>query len=112
MSSVQTAAKPAPLLSSTGITAAYSVSFTLFLRKTSALPNQSIMEIVHVYTKKRSEFGRQPLFSDRPAETNVAIDPDDALRGDFIDKDPVDMAIQYAPEMSEHEVHQTFYNAL
>lgn len=65
-----------------------------------------------MYTKKRSEFGRQPLFGDRPAETNVAIDPDDALRGNFIDKDPVDMAIQYAPEMSEHEVCEIFYNFL
>ena len=57
-----------------------------------------------MYTKKRSEFGRQPLFSDRPAETNTEIKPDDALRKDFIDKNPVDMAIQYASEMSEHEV--------
>ena len=62
------------------------------------------MEIVHVYTKKRSEFGRQPLFTDRPAELNVEIKPDDALRKDFIGRNPVDMAIQYAPEMSEHEV--------
>lgn len=63
------------------------------------------MEIVHVYTKKRSEFGRQPLFTDRPAELNVELEPNDSLRKDFIDKNPVDMAIQYAPEMSEHEVH-------
>lgn len=63
------------------------------------------MEIVHVYTKKRSEFGRQPLFTDRPAELNVELEPSDSLRKDFIDKNPVDMAIQYAPEMSEHEVN-------
>ena len=62
------------------------------------------MEIVHVYTKKRSEFGRQPLFTDRPVELNVEIAPDDSLRQDFIDKNPVDMAIQYAPDVSEHEV--------
>ena len=62
------------------------------------------MEIVHVYTKKRSEFGRQPLFTDRLAELNVEIAPDDSLRQDFIDKNPVDMAIQYAPDVSEHEV--------
>ena len=62
------------------------------------------MEIVHVYTKKRSEFGRQPLFTDRAAELNVEIAPDDSLRQDFIDKNPVDMAIQYAPDVSEHEV--------
>jgi dynein intermediate chain 2 len=63
------------------------------------------MEIVHVYTKKRSEFGRQPLFTDRLAELNVEIAPDDSLRQDFIDKNPVDMAIQYAPDVSEHEAN-------
>ena len=62
------------------------------------------MEVVHVYTKKRSEFGRQPLFSDRAAELNVDIEPEDSLRKDFIDKNPVDMALQYAPDMAEHEV--------
>lgn len=62
------------------------------------------MEIVHVYTKKRSEFGRQALFVDTHAKINCEIEPDDSLRDDFIEKDPVDMAIQYAPEMSEHEV--------
>ena len=62
------------------------------------------MEIVHVYTKKRSEFGRQPLFTDRPAELNFEIAPDGGLRRDFIDKNPVDMALQYAPDVSEHEV--------
>ena len=66
------------------------------------------MEIVHVYTKKRSEFGRQALFTDRPAELNVELEPDDNLRKDFIDKNPVDMVIQYAPEMSEHEVCVSF----
>lgn len=62
------------------------------------------MEIVYVYTKKRSEFGRQPLFTDSAAQLNVDIEPDDSLKDDFIEKNPVDMAIQYAPEMSEHEV--------
>ena len=64
------------------------------------------MEIVHVYTKKRSEFGRQPLFVDTHAKINCEVVPDDSLRDDFIEKDPVDMAIQYAPDMSEHEVSQ------
>ena len=62
------------------------------------------MEIVYVYTKKRSEFGRQPLFSDSGAQTNVNIEPDESLRDNFIEKDPVDMVVQYAPEMTEHEV--------
>ena len=62
------------------------------------------MEIVYVYTKKRSEFGRQPLFSDQNAQLNIDIPPDDSLQDDFIEENPVDMAIQYAPQMSEHEV--------
>ena len=62
------------------------------------------MEIVYVYTKKRSEFGRQPLFTDQSAVLNVDIAPDPSLRDNFIEKDPVDMAVHYAPEMSEHEV--------
>lgn len=57
-----------------------------------------------MYTKKRSEFGRQPLFSDLSPQLHVDIEPDDSLKENFIDKNPVDMALQYAPEMSEHEV--------
>lgn len=60
-----------------------------------------------MYTKKRSEFGRQPLLSDSPAQIHINIEPDDSLQDNFIEKDPVDMAIQYAPEMTEHEVRQT-----
>lgn len=62
------------------------------------------MEIVYVYTKKRSEFGRQALLSDSSAQLTINIEPDDSLRDNFIEKDPVDMAVQYAPEMTEHEV--------
>ena len=62
------------------------------------------MEIVYVYTKKRSEFGRQCNFTDRPAELHVDIIPDPSLSENFIEKNPVDSAIQCAQEMSEHEV--------
>lgn len=62
------------------------------------------MEIVYVYTKKRAEFGRQPLFTDTSAQVHIDIEPDPPLKDDFIEKNPVDMALQYAPEMSEHEV--------
>lgn len=64
------------------------------------------MEIVYVYTKKRSEFGRQPIFSDYPPELCADIKPDPSLKDDFIYKDPVDVAIQYTSEMSEHEVEK------
>ncbi|EDV28257.1 uncharacterized protein TRIADDRAFT_20628 [Trichoplax adhaerens] len=63
------------------------------------------MEIVYVYTKKRSEFGKQCQFSDRPAELLVDIQPDSSLLNNFVEKSPVDTGIQSVPEMSEHEVN-------
>lgn len=62
------------------------------------------MEIVYVYTKKRSGFGRQTNFSDESPKLIMNIEPNSSLRANFIEKDPVDMAIQHASEMSEHEV--------
>lgn len=64
----------------------------------------SKMEIVYVYTKKRSEFGRQCNFSDRQAELHVDIAPDEKLLQDYIEKNPCDTGIQCVQEMSEHEV--------
>ncbi|CAK8685139.1 unnamed protein product [Clavelina lepadiformis] len=63
------------------------------------------MEIVYVYTKKRSEFGRQCNFSDRPAELHVDVVPDPTLTTEFIERNPCDTAIQCTQEMSEHEVN-------
>jgi dynein intermediate chain 2 len=63
------------------------------------------MEIVYVYTKKRSEFGRQAIFTDRPPELCANIRPDPSLKDAYIRKDPIDIAVQYTPEMSEHEVN-------
>ncbi|XP_064614684.1 dynein intermediate chain 3, ciliary-like [Liolophura sinensis] len=63
------------------------------------------MEIVYVYTKKRSEFGRQCNFSDRQAELHVDIIPDPSLAENFIVRNPVDTGIQCVQEMSEHEVN-------
>lgn len=57
-----------------------------------------------MYTKKRAEFGRQALLSDTSAQININVEPEESLRENFIEKDPVDMAVQYAPEMTEHEV--------
>ncbi|XP_078257962.1 dynein axonemal intermediate chain 2 [Rhinoraja longicauda] len=64
-----------------------------------------MMEIVYVYTKIRSEFGRQCNFSDRPAELHVDIIPDPALADHFIEKNPVDVTVQFSKDMSEHEVN-------
>ena len=62
------------------------------------------MEIVYVYTKKRSEFGRQPIFTDKQAELCAEILPEPSVKDSFIFKDPVDVALQFTSEMSEHEV--------
>lgn len=63
------------------------------------------MEIVYVYLKKRSEFGRQCNFSDRAAEISVDIQPDPILATNFIERDPIDTGVQCAGDMSEHEVN-------
>jgi len=63
------------------------------------------MEIVYVYTKKRSEFGRQCNFSDRPAELHVDIVPDTTQSENYIERNPVDNGLQCVQEMSEHEVN-------
>jgi len=62
------------------------------------------MEIVYVYTKKRSEFGRQCNFTDRAAELHCDIAPDASVATNFIKRSPVDIGLQCIQEMSEHEV--------
>lgn len=64
------------------------------------------MEIVYVYARRRCDFGRPCNFSDRPAELHVDVQPDPALAADFVRRDPCDVAVQCAQEMSEHEVGQ------
>lgn len=61
------------------------------------------MEITYVYTKKRSDFGRQCNFSDQPAELHCDISPDNYIGQNFIERNPVDKGIQCGAEMSEHE---------
>ena len=63
------------------------------------------MEIQYVYTKKRSEFGRQANFSDKSAEINFDVPPEDSLLEQYVEKNPCDLGIQCAGEMSEHEVN-------
>ena len=62
------------------------------------------MEIVHVYQKKRADFGRQCNFSDRPATVLAEVIPDESLRKDYIRLDPCDAATQNTREYSEHNV--------
>ncbi|KAK2503602.1 hypothetical protein MC885_021843 [Smutsia gigantea] len=63
------------------------------------------MEIVYVYVKKRSEFGKQCNFSDRQAELNIDIPPNPELAEQFVERNPVDIGIQCSTSMSEHEVN-------
>ncbi|XP_074777842.1 dynein axonemal intermediate chain 2 isoform X2 [Athene noctua] len=63
------------------------------------------MEILYVYTRKRSEFGRPCSFSDRPAKVSVDIAPNPAMASGFVLRNPVDSAVQHTSDMSEHEVN-------
>merc|ERR1711953_214372 len=63
------------------------------------------MEIQYVYQKKRSEFGRHAMFSDRPAELHVDIPPDIEMRKNFVPINPCHMEVQAVQQMSEHYVN-------
>lgn len=63
------------------------------------------MEIVHVYTKLRGEFGRPCLFSDRSVNLTLDLRPDPGLAAQFIVKTPRDQATQARCDMSEHQVN-------
>nr|XP_048302125.1 dynein axonemal intermediate chain 2 isoform X2 [Myodes glareolus] len=63
------------------------------------------MEIVYVYVKKRSEFGKQCNFSDRQAELNIDIPPNPELSSLYVERNPVDTGIQCSASMSEHEAN-------
>ncbi|KAM9839088.1 dynein axonemal intermediate chain 2 [Aulostomus maculatus] len=63
------------------------------------------MEVVHVYTKPRRDFGRQTLFSDRPAELLVDVPPEPSLALQFIPLTSRDQAVQVGHDTSEHQVN-------
>ncbi|CAF5192961.1 unnamed protein product, partial [Rotaria magnacalcarata] len=63
------------------------------------------MDIQHVYTKKRSEFGRQVIFTDRAVESIADIPPNPDLSREYISRNPVELAIQNVREFSEHWVN-------
>ncbi|CAL8102283.1 unnamed protein product [Calicophoron daubneyi] len=69
------------------------------------------MEITYVYTKKRSEFGRQCAFSDRNAELHVDVKPDPELANNYIAMNPVERGVQCSEEMSEHDVNTERYHS-
>lgn len=63
------------------------------------------MDIQYVYTKKRSEFGRQVFFSDRPVEILADIQPNLSLTKEYVSRDPVEFGVQNVKEFSEHSVN-------
>ncbi|GLH09036.1 Cytoplasmic dynein 1 intermediate chain, partial [Gryllus bimaculatus] len=60
-----------------------------------------------VYTRKRSDFGRQCLFSDEGPKLVENIVPDKTINAEYILKDPVDRSIQMGVMLSEHEANTT-----
>ncbi|KAI9535963.1 Dynein intermediate chain 2, axonemal [Dissostichus eleginoides] len=63
------------------------------------------MEIVLGYPRLRSEFGRQPLFSDRSGGLILDLPPDPSLAPCFLLKNPRDQGLQAGRDMSEHQVN-------
>lgn len=74
-------------------------------RLSAAAAAAAAMEIVYVYVKKRSEFGKQCNFSDRQAELNIDISPNPELAALYVERNPVDTGIQCSASMSEHEAN-------
>lgn len=62
------------------------------------------MDIYYVYTKVRSEFGRQINFTDQSVEIIADIQPNPNLSRDYIARNPVECGIQNTREFSEHWV--------
>ena len=62
------------------------------------------MDLQYIYTKKRSEFGRQVHLTDRAAEIIADIQPNPELLRDYIPRNPVEIGVQNVREFSEHWV--------
>ncbi|KAJ1328754.1 hypothetical protein BSLG_009989 [Batrachochytrium salamandrivorans] len=54
------------------------------------------MEIVFVYQRKRKEFGRQTLFTERPAELTVNIPPEPTYIKNYVERNPCHAEVQCA----------------
>ncbi len=60
--------------------------------------------MVYVYQRKRKDFGKQPLFSDRAAELTVSIPPEPSYMKNYVERNPCHFEVQASAEKSEHEV--------
>jgi hypothetical protein len=63
-----------------------------------------IMDPQYVYTKKRSEFGRQCFFADESPKLMENIVPNKQLHNDYLFKNPVNRSTQCSNILAEHEV--------
>jgi dynein intermediate chain 2 len=60
------------------------------------------MELVHIYTKVRKDFGKHPYFSATPAEELVSIPTADSYKENYVMRNPSVTCFDTAPHMSEH----------
>jgi hypothetical protein len=70
------------------------------------------MDMQYVYTKKRSEFGRQVHFTERAVDIIADIQPNPELLQDYIPRNPVETGVQNVREFSEHWVRNFSINFL
>jgi len=70
------------------------------------------MEIVYVYQKLRKDFGRAPKFTDLHSDILFEIMPNPEMMGEYVERNPTDVAIQCIPELSEHEANTERFELL
>ena len=63
------------------------------------------MEVAYLYTKVRSEFGKQTNFSDQDARILHTIPQTDEFEDDYIPRNPVCTTVDTCPTYSEHETN-------
>lgn len=63
------------------------------------------MDIVFVYPRLRKDFGRAPKFQDVSPDILSESLPNPEMLGEYVERNPTDVAIQCIPEYSEHEVN-------
>ena len=60
------------------------------------------MELVHIYTKLRKDFGKHPAFTAIPAEALECIPVTEQYKENYILRNPSVTNMDTAPTMSEH----------
>ncbi|PSC71021.1 dynein intermediate chain axonemal isoform B [Micractinium conductrix] len=61
--------------------------------------------VAHRYVKQRRQFGRHPHFADQGAELLLDLRPNEEHAKEWIVKQQASVAVQAAPELSEHEAN-------